>query len=127
MSAVATSLASSAGFQNGTLITIVPTRTRWVTAAAATTCWNGAASPRWSVAKIVSYPRSSARRQNPAKSACDFSPNVFVENRKPFTGSTLRRKNHGPGPSVTAPESGAVNWPAGLSLHTIVTKGANRA
>ena len=46
MSAVAISRASSAGFQNGTLTTSVPTRSRSVAAAAATTAWNGAASPR---------------------------------------------------------------------------------
>ena len=46
MSAVANPRASSAGFQNGTLTTSVPTRSRSVAAAAATTAWNGAASPR---------------------------------------------------------------------------------
>ncbi len=63
MSAVAISRASSAGFQNGTLSTSVPSRSRVVAAAAATSIWNGALLPRWSAAKSVSYPSSSTRRQ----------------------------------------------------------------
>jgi hypothetical protein len=41
-SAVAISRASSAGFQNGTLSTSVPSLIRLVACAAATTIWNGA-------------------------------------------------------------------------------------
>ena len=42
ISAVAISRASSAGFQNGTLSTSVPSLIRLVACAAATTIWNGA-------------------------------------------------------------------------------------
>jgi hypothetical protein len=54
MSVVITSRARSAGFQKGAFSTRVPTFSRSVAAAAATSAGNGASAPRWSAAKIVS-------------------------------------------------------------------------
>ena len=53
-SVVAISRASSAGFQNGTFSTSVPTRSRCVASAAATSTGNGAGAPRWSGTNTVS-------------------------------------------------------------------------
>ena len=53
-SVVAISRASRLGFQKGAFSTRVPTRSRSVAAAAATSVGKGAGLPRWSAANTVS-------------------------------------------------------------------------
>src|SRR5215467_5041441 len=73
-SSVATSRASSAGFQKPTFSTYVRNRSRLLIAPAATRTVNGPATPRWSGAAKMSNPSWSVRRTTRSNSAADAAP-----------------------------------------------------
>ncbi|CAM5309197.1 hypothetical protein SFUMM280S_07898 [Streptomyces fumanus] len=78
---MATSRASSAGFQKPALSVNVPSLGRSVASAAATSAGKGAGMPKWSGTRITSYPSSSARRHLARHSPADTSSSRLTPKR----------------------------------------------